>query len=120
MMRGHSVLDRPDRITVPRRRFAEPPIAVRGKTFGSVQDVAGELQLEDLALRFGWCRTNRGYWRTRRGIAGPRSGCSSASFISATAACAAPASSRRLLFTSLGPISGRPHLFLDPLLEVGA
>ena len=66
MVRGHRALHGRDRVRNQRRDLPSgAAIAVRGKTFGRVQDVAGQLQLEDLALRSVVSRKSR-IWRTRR------------------------------------------------------
>jgi hypothetical protein len=120
MVRGHPALDGRDGVRDPRRDLPSgAAIAVRGKTFGRVQDVADSCSLKTLrcgrsvSRKLRIWRTSRAGWpardqvvRRRRSFPGPP-----------LARCRLLRG--RLLVTSPGPTSGPPHLFLrDPLLQV--
>jgi len=122
VVRGNPALDGCDRVRNNEPDFpSSAAMPARGKTFGRVQDIAGRLQLEDLALRSVGIAQVEDLVDEARGIAGPRG-----QVVRRCRSFPGPPPARRwllrgrLLFTSLGSTSGRPHLFLhDPLLKVG-
>jgi hypothetical protein len=121
MVRGHPALDGRDRSTRPAARFAERSRDRRARQdeFGRVQDVAGQLPLEDLALRSVGVAQVEDLADEARGIADRdqvvRRRCSFPGPRGTGFFAAGPC------LRALGPFPVRCHpLLRDPLLKVGA